>query len=370
MRKWMAQNLPRRLCAAIFAAAVASAPIAAQAMGDEEFVGPFASWANVKTTYGAKGDGVTDDTAAIQKALNALGLSNPTLYFPAGTYRITQTLSLAGQIYVNIIGQDPANTAILWAGAGGGTMLYLNGVAYSRFDRLTFDGQGSAGVAVDQSWAGAANYFDSGNEYADDVFKNAGTGLRCGNLDYGCAETSMLRDQFLNNTSAGVFLRNFNALDMFIWYSFFQNNYIGVTNWTPAQNGAGNFHVFNSVFQGSPGADIAFTNAGGFNFRNNYSIGSGRFMSGGGTCAPDSITVQGRTSHCPTLQPVLSFRWAVALVMCSRWGTHSQCRHQLPGVAADITTPFKIRSSRAARSTRPCPSCRARRRTIIGRSLK
>ncbi len=33
----------------------------------EEFAGPFPSWKNVKTDYGAKGDGVTDDTAAIQQ---------------------------------------------------------------------------------------------------------------------------------------------------------------------------------------------------------------------------------------------------------------------------------------------------------------
>ncbi len=127
---------------------------------------------------------------------------------------------MAGQQYVNVIGQDPATTTILWAGSSGGTMLYINGVAYSRFDRLTFNGQGSAAVAVDQSKAdGTGNNFDTGNEYADDLFENAGIGLRCGNLRLWCAETSMLRDQFINNTVAGVAMKNFNALDMCIWYS-------------------------------------------------------------------------------------------------------------------------------------------------------
>ena len=66
-----------------------------RALHAEEFVGPFSSWANVKTSYGAAGDGSTDDTAAIQNALNDLGATghSPILYFPAGTYRISQTLN-------------------------------------------------------------------------------------------------------------------------------------------------------------------------------------------------------------------------------------------------------------------------------------
>lgn len=45
-----------------------------------------ASWNSVKdTAFGAVGDGVTDDTAAVQAALNAGGVT----YFPAGTYLVT-----------------------------------------------------------------------------------------------------------------------------------------------------------------------------------------------------------------------------------------------------------------------------------------
>ena len=48
-----------------------------------------ATYANVKE-YGAKGDGTTDDTAAIKAAI-ASGLD---LFFPDGTYKITQAVSL------------------------------------------------------------------------------------------------------------------------------------------------------------------------------------------------------------------------------------------------------------------------------------
>lgn len=45
--------------------------------------------------YGATGNGSTDDTAAIQAAINA-STTGSTVYFPAGTYIISATLSLAG----------------------------------------------------------------------------------------------------------------------------------------------------------------------------------------------------------------------------------------------------------------------------------
>jgi hypothetical protein len=56
-------------------------------------------------TYGAKGDGVSDDTAAVTAALKANAGKDVGVYFPAGTYRITSIVL-------------PADLTLVGAGAG------------------------------------------------------------------------------------------------------------------------------------------------------------------------------------------------------------------------------------------------------------
>lgn len=51
---------------------------------------------NVKD-YGAKGDGVADDTAAINAALAALPANEGTVYLPPGTYKTTATITLTSR---------------------------------------------------------------------------------------------------------------------------------------------------------------------------------------------------------------------------------------------------------------------------------
>jgi hypothetical protein len=65
-------------------------------------------WANVRS-LGAKGDDATDDTAAIQRAID----THRVLYFPAGFYRITDTLKLRPDSV--LIGLHPSLTQIVLA---------------------------------------------------------------------------------------------------------------------------------------------------------------------------------------------------------------------------------------------------------------
>jgi hypothetical protein len=66
---------------------------------------PTAEWTNVRT-LGVAGDGKTDDTAAIQKAVDG----RPVLYFPSGQYVVKDTITLkAGTV---LIGLHPLMTRI------------------------------------------------------------------------------------------------------------------------------------------------------------------------------------------------------------------------------------------------------------------
>jgi glucan 1,3-beta-glucosidase len=53
---------------------------------------PVSSFASVRSA-GAKGDGVTDDTAALQSILNSATNAGKVVFFDAGTYRVTSTLT-------------------------------------------------------------------------------------------------------------------------------------------------------------------------------------------------------------------------------------------------------------------------------------
>ena len=282
-----------------------AAPIPGSPGSDDEFVGPFASWTNLRTVYGASGNGVVDDTAAFQRAFSELGTSghSPVLFVPAGTYRITGTLALSFTINVSVVGEDPASTTIVWDGPAGGTMLSLNGVAYSRIVRLTLNGSRTASIAVEQSWDSSHPHFDTGNEYSDDAFVDVAFGIHGGFKQYGFAETSIRRSHFIRNTKAGVALGNFNALDVWVWYSTFEDCGSGITN----TNGAGNFHVYNSLFRRSTVGDLTIGNTGGFSARGNYSVGSKAFFTGGGTNNPALIDIQGNTIVDPIDATAITF---------------------------------------------------------------
>lgn len=94
--------------------------------------------------YGAAGDGVTDDSAALQAAIDAAGTGG-VVWIPAGTYRITTTVVVSND-RVRLDGP-----ATLLGDLTNGPMLRLENVSNCDVSAsLSFDGQWGAGIIAVQ----------------------------------------------------------------------------------------------------------------------------------------------------------------------------------------------------------------------------
>jgi Concanavalin A-like lectin/glucanases superfamily/Fibronectin type III domain/Pectate lyase superfamily protein/Abnormal spindle-like microcephaly-assoc'd, ASPM-SPD-2-Hydin len=257
------------------------------ASDDDEFTGPFSSWLNVKTDFGAVGDGVADDTVAFQYAFNALESASShasVLYIPAGRYKLTSGLDYISTNCAtyctgkSIIGESPTNTILEWHGeASGAAMITLDGIYRMQLDRLTLDGGGAQITLVNETMHQGCCY-DGSNEYSDDVFENAAIGLQAGDNTAGCcsAETKVDRDTFANLTKAGISLEDWNALDWYVRYSTFEHDNFGVTN---AFGEGGAMHLDHNLFEYN-NVDSAWGNGASQSYTYNTSYHSGTFLSG------------------------------------------------------------------------------------------
>lgn len=84
--------------------------------------------------FGAIGNGVADDAAAIQAAINSLTAAGGKVLFPPGNYRVTATLNVnkpvhllgsgSGSVYQPV---QSSSVAITWAGSAGGDVVRFGG---------------------------------------------------------------------------------------------------------------------------------------------------------------------------------------------------------------------------------------------------
>jgi len=222
-------------------------------------------WVNVKTdvTPGAVGDGVADDTEAIQKALSKLeDNSARVVYFPPGTYRITQTLSVSNVYGGGLFGHGRA-TVLLWDGAeasepvstkhgasvqGAPRMFHSNGFSRNMFFGLTFDGANKAAVGVDHA---SFSLYETRVRYQYCAFRNfVDSGIRGGFDVKNASAEMMFFDCLFENNGRGVSFLEFNFYNNAFARCIFRNNGSGF------YCHRGNVYVRDCHFENSSEQDI------------------------------------------------------------------------------------------------------------------
>lgn len=121
--------------------------------------------------FGAVGDGVTDDTSAVQACISALPSTGGRAYLPSGDYKISSTITLGNgssgaessrhQQYLVGDGNGSGSgetghpsgarggTRLSWYGSAGGTMLSLNGpMIGGGIEELSLDARSTAGKII------------------------------------------------------------------------------------------------------------------------------------------------------------------------------------------------------------------------------
>lgn len=190
--------------------------------------------------HGATGDGVTDDTAALNTLINSLkpavGVGGAKLYFPPGEYVISDTLLFnrwSGLIEGAGLGNSPKYTAgpgratvIRWAGPTGKAMFRLRDYRHIRIENIRFEGNDTTppDFAI-ESWNGGS---DTAGTAASLVVDNVaigkwpwstqGTNKGLVGVGVGFTGTNTNNDQFrlrdvtITGCSTGVSLPNTQSI--------------------------------------------------------------------------------------------------------------------------------------------------------------
>lgn len=108
---------------------------------------------DLRADFGAVGDFVADDTAAVQAAFDWVIADHGELVIPPGFYRITSTLVFrqGNNTYVHGHTRPGPNwtTVLRWDGAPGGTLLLLDGSRDTEWSDFAIDAGNSAAIEPD-----------------------------------------------------------------------------------------------------------------------------------------------------------------------------------------------------------------------------
>jgi hypothetical protein len=216
---------------------------------------------DVKADYGAKGDGVTDDTTAIQAALNAAfgvagsiaSTAQRRVIFPPGKYIVTGS-GLTGTNWFGGVIQGSGRFTTIIQNSGGGPVITTNGCEYMRFEDMNLDGAGGTNPIFDLDWTNTGTALQS-NTFFNMYFSSGGVGLRIAHSNFMGSENLILNCFFANCTTAGIQVGGTNALQQTMVGGNIQNCGIGI------ELVQGSFNVIDGVgFQQSATFDIQTEN--------------------------------------------------------------------------------------------------------------
>lgn len=208
-------------------------------------------------SYGAKGDGTTDDTSAINAALTAGATLQGTVYFPKGNYVVTDTLVVPGSLGMQIRGDGngyPNGSMITWQGKTEAAfdwtapkpILWLKNCFGCTVEKLTlFVGTGyraAEGVRITTQSGGAQvstrNVFRNfgigstlnqveipiriGGTYGVNPTSGGGTGVVASATDANNDFHSFEDCSFSNYNKYGMYLEDTQVYQVMLWNVLFQ----------------------------------------------------------------------------------------------------------------------------------------------------
>jgi hypothetical protein len=285
------------------------------AFATDYFLGPFNSWGNVVTTYGADPTGSTDSTTAIQTAFNSISSSQSVIWFPAGTYKYSAPLTIQNKDNFSVWGASQSSVTLQWAGGNISTAsIQLNSDTLFEIGRFVMDGAsgGVSGVGAHigigtqcPSGSCSGGYAPTGLLFSDLTFNHMDNGLALSqNASPTNSEIGILRCTFNQQTFAGVSVESYNGLDEWEWYCNFNQCRDGNTN--TLESGA--IHCYYNVYQGSTNADNETGNTDDFySYAFNVSSGSKQFLKLSGSAGAVCIQVEGNRVLNTTNQMAMSF---------------------------------------------------------------
>jgi hypothetical protein len=140
--------------------------------------------------FGAKGDGVTDDTEAIQNAINSL-IPGGMLFIPCGTYMVSRDITLISNI--NVIGNGDNSVIKRTANSDNNYALFLlNNVENTNITNLVLMGDGDIHLGNEGEWGmclsikGCKNISVQSckllNGWGDGIYIGSSGGIGCNNI--------------------------------------------------------------------------------------------------------------------------------------------------------------------------------------------